>query len=158
MFRLVIVLQRIESVMWPQGFSILSIFLSLLVPLLSPGPATLAIPAPSLDQQWPQFLHQPFESTLETPNHKNKMTAHKRWCVLCLFKNTFLPLPRTFTANLIAKYKKHFLRILLGKFTVLGGTENGGECIRHSADKEHLLSAKPLTLMNSWTAGFSSQG
>lgn len=65
MFRLVIVFQWIESVMWPQSFSILSIFLSLLFPLLFPGGATLAVPTPSPDQlqykeegdATPQFLH-----------------------------------------------------------------------------------------------------
>lgn len=56
------------------------------------------------------------------------------------------------------KKKQHFLPILVWKLTVLGKTKCVGECIRQSADKEHLSSAKPLTLMNSWTAGFSSQG
>lgn len=39
-----------------------------------------------------------------------------------------------------------------------GKTESGGERTRQSADKEHVSSAKPLTLINSWTVSFSSQG
>lgn len=59
--------------------------------------------------------------------------------------------------KLHSKKKKNW-PIYVWKLTVLGETECVGERIRQSADKEHLLSAKPLTLMNSWTAGSSSQG